>query len=49
MYSQIDVAIKNNNASEASEWYVDIPVASNTKVDQIWNAVSSLEKWKAYI
>lgn len=46
MYSQIDVAIKNNNASEASEWYVDIPVASNTKVDQIWNAVSSLENGK---
>jgi len=46
MYSQIDVAIKNNNASEASEWYVDIPVASNTKVDQVWNAVSSLENGK---
>ncbi|KNY28917.1 cellulase family glycosylhydrolase [Pseudobacteroides cellulosolvens] len=45
-YSQIDVIVKNNNASEASGWSVDIPVASNAKVDQIWNAVYNLENGK---
>lgn len=45
-YSQFDVVIKNNNASEASGWSVELPVSSNTKVDQIWNATYALENEK---
>ncbi|HEY9060677.1 MAG TPA: cellulase family glycosylhydrolase [Pseudobacteroides sp.] len=45
-YSQIDVVVKNNSASEASGWSVEIPVSSNAKVDQIWNAVYTLKNEK---
>ncbi len=45
-YFQFEMVISNNNSSEASGWSVEMPVSSDAKVDQVWNATYYVENEK---
>jgi hypothetical protein len=48
-YFQFEMVISNNNSSDASGWSVEMPVSSDAKVDQVWNATYYVEMKRIYL